>query len=100
MANVNDKPSKEPPKLFKEHPEGKRPGENAQPDPEVQKVVDRETEQGFRGVEVDPTPNENYTVDGVVAGAPTPETDKQHAESVRAHLLGVDEQAEGVAKRR
>ncbi len=26
---------------------------------EVQAKVDKETEQGFRGIEVDPTPNEN-----------------------------------------
>lgn len=41
----------------------------------VQKQIDVETEQGFRGVEVDPTPNENYTVAGVTSGKPTPETD-------------------------
>jgi hypothetical protein len=42
----------------------------------VQKIVDTETEQGFRGVEVDTTPNENYTVAGVTAGKPTPETER------------------------
>lgn len=42
---------------------------------EVQAAVDKETEQGFRGTEVDPTPNENYTVVGVTSEAPTPETD-------------------------
>ena len=41
---------------------------------EVQAKVDKETAQGFRGTEVDPTPNENYTVSGVTSGAPTPET--------------------------
>lgn len=38
----------------------------------AQKVADKETEQGFRGTEVDDTPNENYTVQGVLAGKPVP----------------------------
>lgn len=42
---------------------------------QVQARIDKETEAGLRGIEVDPTPNENYTVQGVVKGAPTPETD-------------------------
>jgi hypothetical protein len=42
---------------------------------DVQKAVDKETEQGFRGVEVDQTPNENYTIAGVTSGKPTPETE-------------------------
>jgi hypothetical protein len=46
-------------------------------------IVAREHEQGFRGTEVDPTPNENYTVQGVTSGAPTPETDVDHAAEVR-----------------
>lgn len=48
--------------------------------PEVQKKKDAEDAQGFSGVEVDPTPNENYTVEGVTSGKPTPETDKKAAE--------------------
>lgn len=40
---------------------------------EVQKAVDEETEKGFRGVEVDSTPNESYTVAGQLAGAEVPE---------------------------
>lgn len=52
----------------------------------TEKQVDVETEQGFRGVEVDPTPNENYTLAGVTSGKPTPETDAAHAEKVRKHL--------------
>lgn len=32
--------------------------------------------KGFYGVEVDETPNENYTVAGVLAGLPTPENGK------------------------
>lgn len=33
-------------------------------------------ERGYIGQKVDPTPNENYTVAGVTAGKPTPETDE------------------------
>ena len=40
-------------------------------------------EQGFVGDEVDPTPNENYTVAGVTSGKPTPETDEKAAAKVR-----------------
>ena len=50
---------------------------------EVQANVDEENEQGFRGTAVDPTPRENYTLQGVVDGKPTPETDEKAAEAVR-----------------
>lgn len=53
---------------------------------EVQKAVDTAEQRGLLGVEVDPTPNENYTVAGVLAGAPTPETDADHARQVRQQL--------------
>lgn len=53
---------------------------------EAQAEVDEQHEQGFRGVEVDPTPNEHYTVPGVLAGKPTPENDPEHARKVRAEL--------------
>ena len=56
---------------------------------QVQEAVDQENEQGFRGVEVDPTPNENYTVSGVVEGAPTPETDSETAKTAR-EAAGLD----------
>lgn len=46
---------------------------------EVQKLAEEEAEQGFRGVKVDPTPNHHYTVPGVLAGKPTPETDDKQA---------------------
>ncbi|HEY8819240.1 MAG TPA: hypothetical protein VIM25_10535 [Candidatus Limnocylindrales bacterium] len=42
---------------------------------EAQATVDKEEEQGFRGVKVDPTPDSHYSVAGVLAGKPTPETD-------------------------
>jgi hypothetical protein len=40
---------------------------------QVQGVLDEEQAQGFRGTEVDMTPNENYTVAGVTSGADVPE---------------------------
>jgi len=46
---------------------------------QVEKNMKPETDNGFRGVEVDLTPNENYTVAGVLAGKPTPETDAKAA---------------------
>lgn len=50
---------------------------------EVQAKVDAENELGFRGERVDPTPLENYTLEGVTSGKPTPETDEQAA--AKAH---------------
>lgn len=50
---------------------------------EVQKKSDKETSQGFAGVETDPTPNENYTVGGVTSGAPTPETNHDAAAAAK-----------------
>jgi hypothetical protein len=51
---------------------------------QVQERVDAEEEAGVRGIVVDPTPNEAYTVKGVTSGQPTPETD----ESLRAEAKG------------
>lgn len=89
----------------KPHPENGPEGQQAKvsaqaadpPLAEVQAKADQEAELGYRGIEADPTPNENYTVAGVTAGAPTPETDKGHAEAVRRHQLGVEHAIEGVA---
>ena len=53
---------------------------------EVQKAVDKAEEKGYLGVEVDPTPDAHYTVAGVLAGEPTPETDPGHAREVRQKL--------------
>jgi hypothetical protein len=53
---------------------------------EVQKAIDQAEEKGYLGVEVDPTPDEHYTVAGVLAGKPTPETDSDHARDVRQRL--------------
>lgn len=46
---------------------------------DLQKQVDKAEDQGFVGIEVDPTPNEHYTVAGVTSGKPTPETDAGQA---------------------
>lgn len=37
-------------------------------------VADVDLKKGFHGHAVDETPRENYTVAGVIAGKPTPET--------------------------
>jgi hypothetical protein len=50
---------------------------------EVQKTMDEVEAQGFIGEEVDPTPNEHYTVEGVTSGKPTPETDEKAAAAAR-----------------
>ena len=42
---------------------------------EVQAKVDVETEQGFRGTEVDTTPNEHYTVTGDATKTPEAQAD-------------------------
>ena len=42
---------------------------------QVQSEMDKVQEKGHFGDAVDPTPNEAYTVAGVTAGDPTPETD-------------------------
>jgi hypothetical protein len=53
----------------------------------VQAQVDAENAQGFRGLNPDPTPNRNYTFEGVAEGAPTPETDPDMAAEARAVLF-------------
>lgn len=85
-------------------PEGQRDKGNAeQADAQVADQVAenlaQETEQGFRGIEVDPTPNENYTLAGQNAGAPTPETDEATAEKARQAQKDVQSKATGVAER-
>ena len=49
---------------------------------EVQANMDAEQDKGYYGTVPDPTPNENYTVRGVAAGLPTPETDPEQAAKV------------------
>jgi hypothetical protein len=91
-----------------DHPENSDAGRSAKADAVKadaavasgpQEVVDKETEQGFRGTEVDSTPNENYTLAGVTSGAPTPETDEGQAEQVRKDQKDVEAKANGVAQR-
>lgn len=45
---------------------------------QVQEMIDRENAQGFRGIKVDPTPNENYAASNSAPenDLPTPETDQ------------------------
>ncbi len=52
---------------------------------EVQKNVDKEQDKGYLGVSSDPTPDEHYTLAGVAAGKPTPETDAKAAAAADAH---------------
>lgn len=93
---------------LKDHPENSDAGQKAKADAEkadqsnagqVADNVAQETRQGFRGVEVDPTPNENYTLAGVTSGAPTPETDDAAAEEARKAQADTARQANGVAER-
>lgn len=92
---------------IKDHPETSDAGRKAKADAEkaddasktADEVIGREVEQGFRGVEVDPTPNENYTMAGVVKGAPTPETDDSAAEKARKAAQDVSRKSTGVAGR-
>jgi hypothetical protein len=52
---------------------------------EAQATVDKEEEQGYRGTKVDPTPDENYSVAGVLADKPTPETDADAKAEAEKH---------------
>jgi hypothetical protein len=91
----------------KPHPENSPEGQKAKADAaaadkstaEAQAKVDEDQARGFRGVEVDPTPNENYTIAGVTSGAPTPETDDNAAETARKAQVTAANTAAGVAKR-
>lgn len=56
-------------------------------DPQVAARMGVETAQGFRGTEVDSTPNENYTVAGVTSGKPTPETEREAGTRTPVHAL-------------
>lgn len=55
----------------------------------AQEQMDEANEKGYFGVTTDPTPNEHYTASGVNKGLPTPETDPEQAEKVRAHQAHV-----------
>lgn len=62
---------------------------------EIQAAFDAANKQGFFGVEVDATPNENYTVAGVVAGKPTPETDAEAASKAAEHISKIRRPGDG-----
>lgn len=66
---------------------------------DVQKQVDEDQARGYRGIEVDPTPNDAYTVQGVTSGAATPETDDAAAEEARKAQTDVARKATGVGGR-
>jgi hypothetical protein len=66
--------------------QGKQPTPDDGVAQEMQQIVDEAEQQGFYGVEVDPTDNSAYTVAGVLAGEPTPETDPKYAREVRQKL--------------
>jgi hypothetical protein len=68
---------------------------------ELEAALDQEHEQGYFGTKVDPTPNEAYTVSGVLAGEPTPETDaglEHEAREAAGLSMGGLEQAESLKK--
>ncbi len=50
---------------------------------EVQQKFDEANEQGYFGVTTDPTPDENYTLQGRTANKPTPETDDEARAAAR-----------------
>lgn len=52
---------------------------------ELQEKFDEAQEKGYFGVTPDPTPNENYTLQGQGAGKPTPETDDDLANALAAN---------------
>ena len=54
---------------------------------EVQTKMDVETAQGYSGMNVDPTPDSHYTVAGVTANKPTPETDAKAAAKAEAETV-------------
>lgn len=92
------------PTARKDHPETSDAGKQAKADAEAaaadltapaREEIAKETEQGFRGVEVDPTPNEHYTVGGVVAGKPTPETDAGSAAKAKAYADELRREGDG-----
>jgi hypothetical protein len=49
----------------------------ADPGGTIQAAFDKAEDRGYFGKTVDETPRENYTVAGVIAGKPTPETTKE-----------------------
>jgi len=87
----------------KDHPETSSEGQQAKAESEanapgaaeVQAAMDQATEQGYFGTSADPTPDKHYTVAGVLAGKPTPETDAGAAAKARQHQAEVRRQGDG-----
>lgn len=75
----------EPKKASVKDSQGNKTQDSGAGEREVQAQLDAEVEQGFRGTRTDPTPLENYTVDGVTSGKPTPETDEKAAQRAAQH---------------
>jgi hypothetical protein len=82
-----DRPTKEQAKAAKAvdaDAEGVAEEGNAQ----VQQQVDAIEEKGYLGYSPDPTPRDHYTVKGVGAGKPTPETDEKAAAKAQSGIYG------------
>ncbi len=93
---------------IKDHPENSPEGRetkrrNQAADPslaEAQRLADEANRKGYIGVEADPTPDDHYTLAGVTAGKPTPETDRGQFTKVREYQeTELAEKTEGVAGR-
>lgn len=93
---------------LKDHPETtpegrERSRRNQAADPslaEAQKLADVANDKGYIGIEADPTPDDHYTLAGVVAGKATPETDRDQFRKVREYQeTELAEKTEGVAGR-
>lgn len=65
---------------------------------QVQEMIQREQDQGYRGVVADPTPNSAYTIAGVTSGEPTPETDEGAKKAAAEQLAEVSQRTEPVKK--
>lgn len=57
---------------------------------QVQATMDAIQAQGYQGQTPDPTPDSHYTVAGVLAGLPTPETDPEQAAKAVASARALD----------
>lgn len=80
MAAAKDKPSDKP--ASKSSDLGQS---------ELQAHFDEAHAKGYFGQSTDPTPNEHYTISGVLAGKPTPETNYEAAlEAVKVRVDGVE----------
>lgn len=58
---------------------------------EASRLAGTERTPSIHGVATDPTPDDHYTVAGVTAGKPTPETDVDHANRTRETLADTGE---------